>query len=176
MLGDHVIMQTELATSRNGVDWTFHGIDPAYINVTEDRGRALATHGLVQRGDEIWQYAEVESSRARGIGRARQRLDGFTCFSAGSETGSMITKPLLFEGDSLSLNVAARGKVRVAVLNPDGTEIPEFGLDDCLAIEQDAVKAPVRWKRTPPLAGLAGTIVRLKFEMENADLFAFEFE
>jgi hypothetical protein len=177
MIGDHVIMQTELATSRNGIDWTFLGIKPAYISVQEEKGKALAINGLVRRGDEIWQFADIQDSKNNAIHRFRQRLDGFTCYSTGkSKPGSLLTKPIIFSGGALSLNVSARGQVRVAIVNADGTEIPGFELEKCQQIKGDTTHVPVEWEGDAKLSSLAGYVVRLKFHMEDADLYAFEFE
>jgi hypothetical protein len=175
MIGDHVIMQSELATSRDGISWTFHGIKPAYVSVEGESGRALLAYGLVRRGDEIWQYGDIQDGDRHGIHRARQRLDGFTSYSTPKDqSGTILTKPLRISGDQLLLNVAARGPARVAIVNPDGTEIPGFELDNCQPIKTDAVEVPVEWKGSPQLSDLKGTIIRLKFELQDADLFAFE--
>jgi hypothetical protein len=176
MIGDHVIMQTELATSRNGRDWTFHGINPAYVSVKGGKGRALIVRGIVRRGSEIWQYGALDDDGRHGIYRIRQRLDGFTSYSANSKPGMLVTKPLIFSGDSLTLNVATRGSVRVAIVNPDGSEIPGFGLKDCQPIKGDEVRVPVEWNGSGSISKLAGYLVRLKFEMSDADLYAFEIE
>ncbi|MHC4703960.1 MAG: hypothetical protein ACYTFQ_25660, partial [Planctomycetota bacterium] len=85
----------------------------------------------------------------------------------------------------------AKGSVRVAVLNLPGMEIsgynigltdaPKkpvrgFGIADCDPITADSVRHVVTWKGDPDVGNLAGQVVRLRFEMENAKLFAFNFD
>ena len=109
---------------------------------------------------------------------------------AGEQTGTIITKPLIFEGDKLVLNVAAKGSVKVAILNLPGMEISGFnvgltdapkkavrgfGIADCDPIKADSVRHVVTWKGDPDVSNLAGQVVRLRFEIKNAKLYSFQF-
>jgi len=87
------------------------------------------------------------------------------------------------------LNVAANGMVKVAILNLPGKEIsgynvgltnaPKkrvrgFGISDCDPIRTDSVGQVVTWKGSWDVSWLAGQVVRLRFEMQNAKLYAFK--
>jgi hypothetical protein len=148
-------------------------------------------NGIIRRGDELWQYANCRLTGG-GLATVRftQRLDGFLSLDAGDKPGTFITRPFVFEGDKLVLNVAAGGSVKVgitalhgkpytghnvALTNPPKEGTRGFGTDDCDAISTDSVRHIVTWKGNSDVGNLAGQVVRLRFEMQNAKLYAFEF-
>ena len=189
---------TELAVSRDSINWHIYDREraPPYLpRKVEVGGKQVVLHwvtdGLIRRGDTIWQYINPERSLRGYTVRFSQRLDGFVSLDAGQQTGTIITRPLVFEGDKLVLNVAAKGSVKVAILNLPGKEISGynvaltdaprkpvrgFGIKDCDPIRTDSVRHIVTWKGAPDVDNLAGQVVRLRFEMQNAKLYAFKFE
>jgi len=180
------VRQTELAVSRDNRRWTTFGTAPAYLpaGLPFGDGRranaALAAHGLVRRHDEIWQYAEVCEAGHGGPGiqrvvRVTQRLDGFVSLAATRPGGWAVTHPLIFEGAALELNVAASGSVRVGLLDTDGQPIAGFSSDASLPITTDATHCRVRWQGGDDVSSLAGRAIRLRFELEDARLYAFQF-
>jgi hypothetical protein len=82
---------------------------------------------------------------------------------------------LIFEGQELELNLKATGFVRVAVTNEAGIELPGFGLADCDRIKADSTGYEVTWGGSGDVSSISGKTVRLKFEMQDAKLYAFEF-
>jgi hypothetical protein len=82
---------------------------------------------------------------------------------------------LIFAGDKLVLNVAAAGLVRVAVTSEAGEALTGFDLADCDPIVPDSVREVVSWNGSSDVSGLAGKVVRLEFEMQDAKLYAFQF-
>jgi hypothetical protein len=146
---------------------------------------ALMEQGMVRRGDKIWQFGTVRFTEHAGalyggveheggahdrLLRLTQRLDGFVSLDAGPEGGSAITKPLTFKGTRLTLNMAAKGSVRVALLDDAGNVIPGYESAEATG---DAVSQEIRF--TSDLAALEGKSVRLRFELKDAKLFAFQF-
>lgn len=105
------------------------------------------------------------------------RLDGFVSVSAPFAGGELVTKPLTFTGNRLTLNfsTSAAGSIRVELQNPDGKPIPGFSLADCPEIFGDELDRPVAWKGEGNLGDLAGQPVRIRFAMRDADLFSFKF-
>ena len=100
------------------------------------------------------------------------RLDGFASAHAGRPAGEVLTKPLKFAGAQLLLNLAgsALGSVRVDILDP--------ALRIVAASENvtgDAIDKPVRWRDGVDLASLAGKTVRLRFTLQDVDLYSFRF-
>jgi hypothetical protein len=174
--------QTELAVSRDGVNWHIFDAegDSPYLSRKTRMSRGWTGEfwmmdGLIRRGDTIWQYANAGGGTQRKTIRLLQRLDGFASLDAGGQTGTIITRPFVFEGHKLTLNVAAKGTVKVALLNLPGKEIsgynvgltdaPKepvrgFGLGDCDPIRADSVRHIVTWKGDDDVGSLAGQVVR----------------
>jgi hypothetical protein len=137
-------------------------------------------YGLIRRGDQIWQY--VNEGGAHGGNpprywyRYKQRLDGFVSLDAGAATGTATTLPLVSKGNKLVLNIKVTGSTKVAITNENGKAIPGFGFDDCDPIRGDFIDKTVTWKSGKGVKALQGRAVRLKFQMQNAKLYAFEFK
>lgn len=109
--------------------------------------------------------------------RYAMRLDGFVSANAPRSGGEFTTPPLTFAGDALELNVStsAAGGVRMEVQGADGRRIEGFTLEDCIEVVGDRVDFPVRWASGASLGSLAGKVVRLRFALVDADLFAIRF-
>ena len=58
---------------------------------------------------------------------------------------------------------------------PDGTDIPGFGIDDCDEIFGDTVDRVVMWQGKADLSRLAGKPLRIRFVLQDADLYSFRF-
>jgi len=174
--------KVDLGVSRDGVNWKFFATSesgPWYIGPYGSYVEAMSLYGMIRRGDEFWQYAEYgtgpHGDGARIYSRLTQRLDGFVSLNAGATTGTGTTRQMVFDGDELVLNVAATGRVRVGILDAAGVPRPGFDVADCDPIVGDSVRQLVSWNGDSDVSGLAGTVVRLKFEMQNARLYALQF-
>ena len=112
-----------------------------------------------------------------GGGHYVLRLDGFISIHAGYEPGEFVTKPLKFSGRALELNysTAGAGQIRVELQNDDGSPLPGFSLEDCDAIKGDAIAGTVSWQDKTDLSSVAGQAVRLRFVMNEADIYALRF-
>ena len=73
------------------------------------------------------------------------------------------------------LNVAAKGTVRVGLLDETGQPLKGCALADCDPIRVDSVRHPVTWRGRANVRAQAGKVVRLQFELQKAKLYAFEF-
>ena len=101
-------------------------------------------------------------------------------------SGRAMTRPLVFTGKRLVLNVAAKGSVRVGIAQQDGNLIPGFSIEDCKPINADflrtglsesgSVSHEVSWKHGSDISNLAGKTVRLLLKMQNAKLYALQFK
>ena len=135
---------------------------------------------LPGKPDEMSVYA-TEAYYGPVPGRVRRfvyRLDGFVSRRASPEGGEILTKPLTFSGNHLSLNYAARsdgGSVKIEIQDAAGKPIPGFTLADSVPLAGDAVKATAHWKSGYDLSSLAGTPVRVRFVLSDADLFSLRF-
>jgi hypothetical protein len=92
--------------------------------------------------------------------------------------GELVTKPFTFSGKTLSLNFAtsAAGGVQVEMQNADGSAITGHALNDCPPIFGDSLDRKVIWNKGTDVSSLAGKPVRLRFVLNDADLFSFKFE
>ncbi|MHC4707715.1 MAG: LamG domain-containing protein, partial [Planctomycetota bacterium] len=175
--GDDGPRHVDLGISRDGENWSFFGTN-WYIPLGSEE-EELSLYGLIRRGDEIWQYVDEGGAHGgsdpRYYYRYKQRLDGFVSLDAGGSTGTATTLPMVFEGRKLVLNIAATGSARVAILDEGGTAIPGFDLTDCDTIQADSVEHVVKWNGNSNVSSLEGTAVRLRFEMQDTKLYAFEF-
>ena len=123
-------------------------------------------------GMENWRLPTVR------IRRFSLRTDGFVSINAGYEGGEFTTKPLVFSGNSLRINysTSAVGSVAVELQTAEGEVIPGTTLDDCPEIFGDEVERLVRWKDGSDVSRLAGTPVRIRFAMSDADLYSIRFK
>ncbi len=129
---------------------------------------------------ELSIYA-TESYQTQGDSRLRRytlRIDGFGSIHAKSREGVAQTKPLIFAGKELSLNVAtsAAGYVRVEVLLEDGSVAPGFSAEDCDLIYGDSLDRRVSWKGSKDMSSLAGRAISLRFVMKEADIYSLKWE
>ena len=105
------------------------------------------------------------------------RTDGFVSVRAGATTGELLTKPVIFNGNTLTINysTSAAGGLRVEIQEEGGAPISGFHLDDCPLIVGDAIEHCVQWKGKPNMGALVGKPVRLRFVMSECDLYSFQF-
>ena len=105
------------------------------------------------------------------------RLDGFVSVKAPMSGGELVTKPIRFSGKALELNFAssAAGGIRVEIADEKGNALPGYALEDCPPVFGDAHARVVSWNGGADLSALAGKAVRLRFEMKDADLYAYRF-
>lgn len=104
-----------------------------------------------------------------------QRLDGFVSLDAGEDVGTVVTRPLVFEGQHLELNVAARGAVRVGLLDETGRPLPGLALEDCDPITADSTRQTVSWGGQSDIGPHAGKVVQVQLRLHNAKVFALQF-
>jgi hypothetical protein len=144
------------------------GLDPARW---EQRANYVALN-VVPTGPE-----EMSIYNTKSGDRYTLRTDGFISVNAGANSGELLTKPLTFAGNALSVNFStgAAGSLRVEIQDASGQALPGFGLDDCQAVIGDAIERQVRWKNNPDLAAIAGKPVRLRFALRECDLYSFRF-
>ena len=144
---------------------------------------------MLEVGDEIWIYyfaapTELETANPEypksaptdwSVGLAKLPRDRFTSINAGDQVGTLITRPLDFEGPRLHVNaaVAEGGELRVEVVTHDGKPIPGYSANDCVPIKGDGIDLPISWNANAELVGLADSRVRFRFQLRDAKLFSF---
>lgn len=184
-------VETQLAVSRDGQHWQ-RLPQPAYVGIGQHAGRkvvnAYLAHGMVRRGEEIWQYYFGETqyhsahrldAAGRGVYRLVQRLDGFVSLDSPYDQETVVvTKPLRFDGNRLILNIDtdATGYAQVGLLDQDGNFLPGYALDDCSYINGDFIQTEVQWSESGgDLSPVAGEPVQVAFRMRGSKLYAMQF-
>ena len=120
-------------------------------------------------------YFTGKKSRLR---RYSLRIDGFGSVHAKSVEGTMTTRPFVFDGKELSLNVstAAAGSVQVEILDANGAPVSGFTAADCDYFYGDSLDWRVTWHEKADLSALAGQTISLRFVLREADLYSLKFE
>lgn len=105
------------------------------------------------------------------------RVDGFVSIHAGTTPAELVTRPLKFQGKSLSLNAATvdGGQIAVEIQDATGQPIAGFAATDCRPLVGDSLDHRVAWKSSVDLDALAGKPVRIRFRLQNADLYSLQF-
>ncbi len=185
--------ELQLSLSRDGRNFTRipdrTPLFPVPLSQTWDMDYpSVAAGEPIRMGDELWFYYSDRrhgarpgpgpDSSNRPIGVATLRVDGFASLNAGDEQGTVVTRPLTFQGKSLFVNadIAEGGFVKAELRGTWGEPIQPFTIDQCRPTMGNATKAQIRWAGRDGLQGVAQTGTRLVFELRNAKLYSFWIE
>ena len=148
-------------------NWVYGSCYPSY--------HVILTPG--RRGDdpELTWYTEVGhfSGEAAELDRYCLRVDGFLSYRAKynlKHPYTLVTKPLVFAGDTFTMNfsTSARGGVYVTIRDEEGHSIrscEQFG---------DTIERIVDFQGGK-VADFAGKPVTIRFDMSDADIYSFRF-
>jgi len=144
-----------------------------------DKGGIRGPSQIITHNDEHLIYYGSVNERHYASGRdckialAKLRLDGFVSLSAKDQWGYVTTKPFKLQGDRLEVNIDAEGgEFRVEVLDEKGNPIEGYAAEQAkLYKDIDQLRLSPKWKGGK---GLKGKVVRLKFHLRNAKLYAFQ--
>jgi len=183
------MIDLKLGFSRDGFHWERPDRRP-FIAASRkeggwDRAYLHGTAGVcVIMDDKLWfpytGYSGIAPNGARGIycgggiGLAMLRRDGFASMDAGGKPGVLTTRPIVFTGRNLFVNLDdPRGELRVEVLDASGKVILPFSADHCEPLSVDMTRQAVRWKGVEDLSAVAGQPVKFRFHLTNGKLYAF---
>ena len=65
--------------------------------------------------------------------------------------------------------------MRVEVQSEAGAPLPGFALADCGPLYGNTVDRPIAWTGGRSLSDIAGQAVRLRFVLQDAEVFAYQF-
>ena len=151
----------------------------AYGDNYQCRGMFETPSSLSGAPPEISFLAEEGAWRGKSkrLRRYSMRIDGFVSLHGPRAGATVTTKPLTFQGDTLTLNVAssAAGSVKVEIREASGEPMDGFSLNDCYEIVGDELERTVLWRQGPNVGALAGRPVRLHFALCDADLYSLQF-
>lgn len=140
-------------------------------------GDCYTAYNLIDSGRESYYIYTKDWHRSNGypkpINRFEIRKDGFACRAAGGEEAILLTKPLTFEGASLSINFAtsAFGYIYVNILDEDCKELS----GESYELYGDTIDRKVIFRELD-LLKYSGKAVRIKFRMRDAQIFSMKFE
>ncbi len=156
------VVEVQLAVSRDGRTWKRYP-RPAYVPINSGGADSIhmmfMAHGMVRRGNEIWQYAgghpgngvHYHSAWVRQpnspLWRFVQRRDGFVALEAAYTGGSFTTHPLRFAGRRLVLNV---DKLEITSLHDADSPVAHDGMKPLLTPGPSALP---RWVSLMSWAG-----------------------
>ena len=115
------------------------------------------------------------------MGRVMLKRERIVGIEARSEPGVFATRPLVFAGRRLRVNVEPIGpdpQLRVQLVQSEGRGIklvPGRAFADSDPITADDLDAVVRWQSGPDLGPWSGRPVRLQFQLRSTRVYAFQF-
>ena len=178
-------IDTQLATSRDGIHWTRVGERTTWLELDADEtwegGMVRSVERIIPRGDQLYIYycgvhgahtgpkiKKVVRNHPVMIGLLRQRRDGFVSLDADDTEGSVVTVPFELPRGRLRLNIdASDGKVQVAMQDREGRILTRSK-----TIHGDQFQTTVQFDQPLPAAG---TKVKLVLRARNAKLYSYWF-
>ena len=190
-------MDVQLLWSRDAVKFERVGERRVFIPTgpsgSWDEDMVYSVHGGIVREDlgEIWLYYEGftghhwfyhRQEHQRGqVGLAILRLDGFVAVTG---RGALTTRRLKFEGNALRINATGvdkyvgpgYGTVHVELLDAETeTAISGFDKESSDPFGEDRIDHVMTWKGSSDVSSLQGKSIKLRFHLDKAKLFAFQF-
>ena len=161
------------------------------LNPTGEYGGGhLQPSAMATVGDEIriWSTAGkhthgmgAEMDRRRGGRRGLAaitlhtlRKDGFSYLASTGAWAQIVSKPLVLNAPSLSVNAAVpQGELRYQITDVEGRPVAGLTFDECVPlVDADSTTSPLRWKQAD-LAKVLGRPIRLEAKWLNGRLYAF---
>jgi len=183
-------MNFYIGTSRDGLNFDkswIHNREPLVPRGEEgnwDKDGIKPPSQILTVGDEHWIYYGGMSERHYSLGRdlkiglAKLPLDRFIAWEAKAKLGTLVTKPFKLEGDTLQVNIDARaGRIYFEVLDAEGKSIPGYTVRHSkIYNDVDELRLKPQWKNNKDLSKLIGKVIRIKFYLHNAKLYAFQIQ
>ena len=186
----HLPTAMELAWSRD--DHTWHRFAPGQPILPLghegmwDAGRIDgATHPVALEDQEYYLYAACplwcldkrwrqENTLHYQMGLASWRREGYVSIRSDG-AAELLTRVVRWHPGIFFLNVdASSGSVRVELIDPNANASPPLASSRVLRTNE--TRAEVQWEVREQLFALIGRPVRIRFLLQNADLYSFGFE
>ena len=183
-------MDVQLMTSRDGIQFNrtprrrpFLGLGPEGSFWSKN---IYPASEVIRVGDELWIYfagsdqshdEQMATPSDGAFGRAVLRLDGFISADSAYTGGELTTKPMVFAGNQLQVNVdtSAGGTVQVEIQDEAGKSIDGFTASDADEINGNYIRKVVTWNHISDVSSLARKPIRLRFVMRDTKLYSFQF-
>ncbi len=168
---------TVLAWTRDGRTWQRDHepfLDRNHVPGSWDHAMAWGDEQIIV-GDETFIYYggyarghKVARFDERQIGLARMPRDRYVAREADLNLGTLLTKPVILNASSMTVNAKIVGELRIRLLDENGQPLRNF---DWVALKGDGVDLPVPWKGD--LKSLKRKPVQIEFQLKFAQLFGF---
>jgi len=169
---------TVLAWSRDGRTWQ-RDYEPFIPNNplpgSWDHAMAWGDEQLVVGNETFVYYVgyahghKVARFTERQIGLARMPRDRYVSRDADLNMRTLITKPVILNAESMTVNANVFDILRIRLLDKNGKPLKNF---DWFTIKGDSIAHPVKWKGS--IKFLKGKPVRIEFQLRYAQLFGFD--
>ncbi|MBX3239076.1 MAG: hypothetical protein KIT80_09865 [Chitinophagaceae bacterium] len=188
------ITELKISFSRDGFHWDRPNRD-IFINATRtegswDRGYVQSVGGICAVvGDQLWFYyigfkgdqTKKNSTYVKNgmhsfgsTGIAVLRRDGFASMNADSKGGSLVTRPVTFNGKHLFVNADCKGgELKAEITDEKNRTISPFTFSRCEAVSGDSTIQKISWRGVEDLSALNGRPVRFRFQLKNGKLYSF---
>lgn len=178
------LSDTMFMSSRDGIHWDRPFLD-AWLRPGQDRKNwtersNMIAHGIVQIEPELFSLYVTEHYRWEEIQlrRLTVRKHGFASIHGGYQGGEIKTCPVIFSGNRLLLNYAtsAAGSIQVELLDESGQPLEGYEAADMEPLYGDELEGVVRWRNGEDVSALAGKPVRVRFLLQDADIYSMQFK
>jgi hypothetical protein len=169
---------TVLAWTRDGVTW--HRDHEPFLNRnpipgTFDHAMSWGDEQILVGNETYIYYAGYERGHKinrfneRHTGFARMPRDRYVSRDADLFEGRLITKPVILNGNSITVNANVFGECEVRLLDAKQRPIPGY---DWVELTGNSIAHTVQWGKE--LVSIKGKPVRLEFKMKKSQLFGFD--
>ncbi len=173
-----------IISSRDGVNWDRTFLE-SYLRPGRDRRNwtdrnMIIACGIVPTAEDELSLYWIENVRHETcrLNHGTLRMDGFASLNGPYGGGELITKPLVFSGSELVVNFAtsAAGSVGLELLDVEGRPLQGMSLENHCTFVGDEIDGKARWKNGADLAKLAGSPIRMRWVLRDADVYSFRFQ
>ena len=143
-------------------------------------GDGYLAYGMVEtladdgENREISIYTDENSQTKRvNFRRYTVRLDGFFSWYGDGNGAEVVTKPFVLKNGKMFVNFAtsALGQLDISILDKEGNAIPGY---ESYTLFGDSTNRPVTFEKD--LNELVGREIRVRFAMEDCQLYSYTFE
>ncbi|MES2391608.1 MAG: hypothetical protein V4555_08205 [Acidobacteriota bacterium] len=196
--GPEQTADVQLVSSRDGIHWTrmanrqpwlrlgdFESWDDQNLwpvtPITHD-GRVLIYYGgqpvrhtIPKLQNEFGKKIDGRT-RVGGVGLVTLREDGWVAARPNlGRRATLTTRTITLEHPNLYINAdASQGKCTIELLSADNKPLPQFSGANAIVLSSDSLRHHASFKHS--LAQLKGQPIRLRFTLEHAKLYSFQFD
>jgi hypothetical protein len=171
-----------LAYSTDAVQWErpFRGeyVLPKGADGEWDCGMPMTATCFLIEKDGLWwlyysgcPYLHRRGKRYFAIGLAQMPIGRVVSARCWRKQGSWTIGPVRLAGRKLLLNAAVFDSLRVTILDERGKKIPGYRSK---IVRGNHIEIPVHWEGDKDLSALGRRPVKLRFELDDAEIFGFQ--